>query len=118
MIRTIDFDRRPIKVGEWRPLTPQGDGPFVVEIKCFVDNPPPPGYKACDECGKFEIENNETIQITPSPSIFSQSPGRLDITVRDRTGDQREFSLMVFGDYNQFVVLNRNPSEAPPNVMA
>lgn len=95
MITQVSFNTSPIRIGERRLLRVWGDEPFAAEIKCFVENPPPPVFKSCPECGTFSINSGEPLVITPSDVVFANNEGSLEITVRDNSGDERQFSLKV-----------------------
>jgi len=55
MINVDVFDQSPMKPGEIRLMVLSGDGPFNVTNSCFVDNPPPAGFRPCSAC------NSETV---------------------------------------------------------
>src|SRR5713101_6052827 len=94
MIREVLFDDRPIQPGERRPLQAWADTPMFVEIKCFTNTPPPPGYKACPSCGKIELESGQQIYVTADLGIFSRSVGgELHVLLKDQTGDSRTYNL-------------------------
>lgn len=95
MIQTVNLNTSPIQVGEKRWLSVVGDEPFTVEIKCFVSNPPPRGFKPCPECGKFKITEAEVLEIMASPATFQNSQGTLDIHITDAVGDSELIRLMV-----------------------
>jgi hypothetical protein len=95
MIKNIEFDDRPMEVGEQRLLYAESDYKVAVEIKCFVQNPPPPGYKPCPSCGILDQKPGQPLVITASAELFSVSPGSLEITVRDGSGDEKHFSVAI-----------------------
>ena len=94
MIERVLFNNSPIYPGETRPLTAFSNLPLFVEVKCFTDTPPPPGYKACASCGVINARRGEEVEITADP-VALQSGGRLDVIVRDQSGDERIFKLTV-----------------------
>lgn len=100
MIQSIHLDTGPIRVGELRLLRAWGDEPLAVEIKCFVEKPPPSEFKHCPECGTFIVKNGQSIQIIPSHSVFANSEGSLEILIRDQSGDERQVSLQVISGIN------------------
>jgi hypothetical protein len=111
MIQIINLNTSPIQVGEKRWLSILGDEPFNVEIKCFVSNPPPRGFKPCPECGKFEIRQAEALEIMASPAAFQNSQGTLDIQITDAVGDSKLIRLVVL---TQLIPIQRTistPSE-------
>src|SRR5712664_3158052 len=96
MINEVFFDDGPIQPGESRPLLAWATTPMVVEIKCFTNTPPPPGYKACPSCGRIDLESGQQIQVTADLGIFSQAVGgELHVFLKDRTGDSRSYTLQV-----------------------
>jgi hypothetical protein len=96
MIREVLFDVSPIQAGEQRSLQAWADTPLSVEIKCFTSIPPPPGYKGCPSCGVIEIESGEKTYVTADRRTFERaSGGQLDVTLKDQTGDRREYQLKV-----------------------
>lgn len=111
MIKYVHLDTSPIRVGDQRWLSAEGDEPFAVEIKCFVSNPPPGGYKPCAECGRFDITEGQAVLITASPAVFQNNQGVLEIGVTDQTGDSKLFRLIVVA---QIVPITSTlPSPAP-----
>jgi hypothetical protein len=96
MIRNIEFDLSPIDAGATRDMVVRGRGPFVIELKCFVQNPPPPGYKPCRECGTIRAQDGESVLIKASAKSFA-SGGTLSMTVTDRDGDARDLNITVLG---------------------
>jgi hypothetical protein len=84
-----------MEIGEQRLLFAQSDTIVSVEIKCFVQNPPPPGYKPCPSCGTLEAKPGRPVSITASAEVFSISRGTLEIRVRDESGDERHFSVPI-----------------------
>lgn len=95
MIKAVHLDTSPIQIGVPRWLSAEGDGPFAVEIKCHVSNPPPPGYRACPECGSFNIDEFEPLPVIASHAGFPNGQGTLDITITDRLSDSKKFRLVV-----------------------
>lgn len=96
MIAIVEFDMHPFKPGESRVLTLQADEPSTIQIRCFVSNPPPPGYKPCDECGTFRtITNDQPVWIVADAQVFAREGGTLEIDIRDAAGDQRVLRIGV-----------------------
>jgi hypothetical protein len=95
MIRNIEFDQRPIGAGEMRALVVHADSPLRVAIKCFVEAPPPRGYRPCDACGVITLQSGAMHFINADKGAFKEEGGRLEITVSDRSGDTRTFNLEV-----------------------
>jgi len=95
MITDVVLDRRRLRAGETRYLQAYGDDPLVVEIHCFAQKPPPPGYKPCKECGSFRVGSGEAVAVTANARVFSAHGGRLMVSVRDARGDTKEIRLTV-----------------------
>jgi hypothetical protein len=91
----FDFDNRPMMPGESRDFTLTSGAPARVDVRCFLSSPPPPGYRACSECGSYPIQQHQTIQIKANQAIFSQAQGGLDITISDANGDEVKIHLQV-----------------------
>jgi hypothetical protein len=93
------FDDGPIQPGERRSLQAWADTVMTVAIKCFTNDPPPPGYKACPSCGVIKLESGAQIYITADRGVF-QRAGRgaeLHVSLEDLTGDRRDYRLNVLG---------------------
>ena len=96
MIRDVKFDTSPIHPGEKRPLQAWADTRMTVAIKCFTKAPPPPGYKACPSCGEIKMDSGETTYVEAHYGTFERAKdGRLDVKIRDLTGDERAYHLRV-----------------------
>lgn len=95
MITDIVLDRSALKAGETRYLQAYGEEPLTVDIHCFAQKPPPPGYKPCKECGAFKIRSGQALAVTATSRVFADHGGRLEITIRDNQGDVREIRLVV-----------------------
>jgi hypothetical protein len=91
----LDIERGPIQIGEGRSLFVAGDGPFLVSTACFVDNPPPPGFRGCSECLTVEIQSGESVYLQASRDFWEGRKGHILITCRDSTGSVREIKLIV-----------------------
>jgi hypothetical protein len=96
MIREVKFDAGPIQAGEKRPLQAWADTRMSLEIKCFTNTPPPPGYKGCPSCGVINIDSGKVTYVTADRRTFEQAGGgQLDVTLEDQSGDRREYQLSV-----------------------
>ena len=96
MILDVHFTLGSIQPGESRPLIAWSDVDLLsVEIECFREPPQPPRPRPCQECGKFTVVSGEELVVTASRYAFQDAKGFLLVTVRDQTGDQREFRLNV-----------------------
>jgi hypothetical protein len=95
VIERVDFDESPINAGDQRALTAWSDTPMTVAIKCFTDEPPPPGYKACSACGTIPVKSGVTIYITADRGTFEQAGGVLELYLTDAAGDSRTLTADV-----------------------
>ena len=95
MIRSVSIDTTPMHPGDSRSVTVWSDATFSVAIKCWVFDPPPPGFKPCDACGEFLKIGDISFKIVAPFSVFRSSPGELRIAVSDMTGYLREFRIPV-----------------------
>jgi len=93
----IEFSTEPIAAGEARPFRAHGVAPITVQIKCFANKPPPPGFKPCPECGTFKMKSGESQLIRVSETTFSIGGGSLEIVAKDSSGAIARFSLEVVG---------------------
>jgi hypothetical protein len=91
----LNLDQSPLQVGEGRSLRISGDGPFLVSTACFIDNPPPPGFRGCAECRTVEIQPGESIDVLASRDFWQGKRGYILVTCRDSSGDVREIKLLV-----------------------
>lgn len=94
MTLNVDFSNEPMEAGETRELILRSPLPAEVKIRCFVHSPPP-GYRACDECGTFKIRTGESVAIHAGPKVFGVRGGHLDIEVTDSLGEAARYRLEV-----------------------
>lgn len=90
----LDFNAEPMETGESRELILRSPLPAEVKIRCFVHSPPP-GYRACDECGTFKIKTGESVAVHAGPRVFGDGGGHLEIEISDSSGQSRRFRLNV-----------------------
>jgi len=95
MIDQVDFDDSPITPGRRRTLRAWSKTPLTVEIKCFVTQPPPAGYKPCASCGVMHPNSGQAVEIVADRAVFRRPGGHLSIVVSDADGDRKEYSLPV-----------------------
>jgi hypothetical protein len=97
MIQNVQFSTARMTPGEVRDLTVWADGSITVDIKCFVWDPPPAGFKSCSACGTFPAANGTPIQVVADEQLFMTSGGRLNIAlVEDTTGATWTVDVDVF----------------------
>jgi len=95
MIEIVEFDRSPAERGIVRRLILSGDGPFRVSTSCFVDTPPPPGFRPCPECSTWTVNALEPVDIEVSPKFWRRKGGEIQVRIEDATGVRRVLSLKV-----------------------
>jgi hypothetical protein len=95
MITSVSVATDPIAVGEIRELIVHGDSPLSVAIKCFVKNPPPPGFKECKECGVIPLRSGQPHLFTVGLLDDERSQGSVFIFIKDAHGDHYTVELPV-----------------------
>ena len=95
LIQRVIFPRHPMTVGESRQLAVQGDSPFQVSISCFVDEPPPPGFRPCEQCRTHSLAAEATLDVYASPSFWRGRIGYFSIHIIDRLGDSTDLRIEV-----------------------
>lgn len=95
MIRNVDISLAPLVAGEMRELRIYGDGPFRVSLKCFVFEPPPPGYRECPECAVRTLAEGEAFLLRVSRRTWADRAGELQLRIVDSTGDHSELAIRV-----------------------
>ena len=98
MIDVVQFDPRPLRAGESRELVLSGDGPFQVMVSCFVDRPPPPGFRPCAACGKTTVRALERFRITTDREMWRRKEGSVQIDIVDATGEEKTLILTISVD--------------------
>lgn len=95
MIFGIDLDTAPMMPGEARRLIVNSSAEsLTITIKCFVSDPPPPGFRSCPECGTINARSGEPVQIVAS-SRFLNAQSSVAIEIQDSEGDVRNLSVEV-----------------------
>jgi hypothetical protein len=98
MIKVVNFDDSPMDAQESRELLLTGNGPFRIKASCFVDNPPPPGFRPCAACGKQRvIRAMEPFVVSPDAAFPPGSRGRFSIDIEDDVGEQLHLEIEVHG---------------------
>ncbi len=90
----IDFEDQPMVTGERRRMVLRGNGPFMVSKSCFIDEPPPPGFRPCPACGVYTVAENQPFDIETS-SFWQGKKGTLVIEIKDATGNSRQIKIEV-----------------------
>lgn len=98
MIEVIEFSTQPLFPGEQRPLVLDGDGPFRVAESCFVDNPPPKGFRPCTHCSIRTTPARKELLIEADTTFWKGKNGRLELEINDTVGDMLKLELRVIAD--------------------
>ena len=98
MIDVLEFKQGPLVAGERRRLVLAGDGPFTVSTSCFVDNPPPPGFRPCQECPSTTVVEREVFTIQAGAKFWKGKTGLIDVAIKDSVGDSLRLQLQVLPD--------------------
>lgn len=98
MIEVLEFDTAPLAVGERRKLVLDGDGPFQVGESCFVEHPPPQGFRRCSQCSIRSIAARMPLFIEADAGFWKGKIGNLELGIRDTVGDTLTLELRVIAD--------------------
>ena len=95
----LSSDQDQIEIGQEITVSAMGDNPpFIIQISCFVEDPPPPGFKGCAECNVYEVESNELIKLTADQNFWWNHRGSYRIKIRDSVGDTEEVRIPVISE--------------------
>lgn len=94
----LDYSDRPLILGEKRSVYVFGNGPFFITSSCFVDTPPPPGFRECAECGILKIESGESFEIDAASDFWKRKKGTIMINITDSNGDVEKIDFIVLPD--------------------
>ncbi|AZZ98466.1 hypothetical protein [Pseudoalteromonas sp. R3] len=100
MINIDGYDETPMQTGETRKIVITGDGPFEIINSCFVDSPPPPGFKPCSACRSAIIQSGEVYRISTDPKFWLKKEGYISIEVTDSLGNSKSIKILVLSDQN------------------
>jgi hypothetical protein len=98
MINVDVFDRTPMFPGDRRELLLSGDGPFKVTNSCFVDTPPPAGFRPCSACSSVVVQAGTPHYIVAEQSFWTGKEGEIEITIVDAVGDNLSIRMNVLPD--------------------
>lgn len=71
----------PIVPGEFIELQIQGDGPFTIISSCFVDSPPPTGFRPCTACNTTRLSLGEGYSLSADPDFWQGRRGNIRIEI-------------------------------------
>jgi hypothetical protein len=95
MIEILEFKRGPLAPGEQRPLVLAGDGPFTVSTSCFVEDPPPPGFRPCAECSTTKVAVNQALMVEAGARFWAGKRGVIGVRITDSVGETLKLELAV-----------------------
>lgn len=95
MIQDAEFDRSPFAPGETRVFRNGGNESLRIAIRCFLQEPPPPGLKPCPSCGVIDVASGQEIAITANEEAFMDGKGVLSISIQDSSGAEEVFEVEV-----------------------
>lgn len=98
MINVAIFETGPIQTGKSRDLILSGDGPFQLTLSCFVESPPPPGFRPCAACGDFTVNSFESFKINSDQTLWQGKEGSIVIDIVDAVGDTEQLKIKVLPD--------------------
>ena len=74
----------------------RGDGPFTLSKSCFVDDPPPAGFRPCPACSVAMVEEGSRQLISADPTFWRGKRGKLVINIKDKMGNVRNMVVQVY----------------------
>lgn len=95
MIRRLSVNKEVASPGDEVTLSIEGRGPFSVSFACFVEDPPPAGFKECDACQTRSFRESEFSFIVEEWWISKN--GRISIRAKDSDGDSKSVNLSIVG---------------------
>lgn len=98
MIRIDVLDSRPMLPGDRRELVLSGDAPFTVTNSCFVDTPPPVGFRPCSACNSVVVPAGKPHVIVADADFWTGKEGTLEVTIEDAVGESRTIRMDVVPD--------------------
>ena len=92
----VHIDRSPFRPGQDRGLSVDGEGDeYEVDIMCFVRSPPPPGVRACRECGRIRLRRGEQAHIRASEDVFREADGFVRLLIQSNRGEKEQIDLEI-----------------------
>jgi hypothetical protein len=98
MIQVLELKRAPLAAGERRPLVLDGDAPFQVSTSCFVDSPPPSGFRPCAQCSTDTVAARQPLVIEAGAEFWTGKKGTITISITDAVGDSLNIELKILSD--------------------
>ncbi len=91
----LDFATGPMELGETRILRASGDAPFNITISCFVSDPPPRGFRPCEQCAVHTLAENQALKIVADETFWSDKTGGLLIDISDSVGVRHHVRIAI-----------------------
>jgi hypothetical protein len=98
MINVDEFESSPMLGGQARNVVLSGDGPFHVTVSCFVDRPPPAGFRPCGACGAFTVQSGQPFQIHSDQALWRGKKGSIIVDIVDAVGATKRLKIAVRSD--------------------
>jgi hypothetical protein len=98
VIHSIDVSASEVIVGQPFTIEVHADSSVQVSVGCFVDKPPPPRFKGCNECNVQTIQSGQPFAITPRADTWRNQKGGYRIKVTDADGNTETIIVRVLGD--------------------
>lgn len=95
------YDHTPLIVGQVRRIRIIGNGPFKISVSCFVDNPPPAGFRPCAACGDFQTESGSDFNVEANLDFWKNQKGNIQVEVTDSNSIVDSIILSVEEDNYQ-----------------
>ncbi len=89
------FEGGTLSPGGSKEFVLHGAGPFRVTTQCFVDDPPPPGFRSCPECSSFEVAEDVSFRVECPEQLWERGQGHMLLDVVDAHGERARFRLNV-----------------------
>lgn len=96
MISNVNFNSTNIRAGRNIVMTVEAMYPIVVEVYCFVTQPPPPNFVPCPDSGRHEISESRPFEFRTSERTF-ENDGYVEFQIMDADGDSGTFRVEIEG---------------------
>lgn len=101
MIKIVKFENVPMNPGDSHRLILDGNEPFTLTYKCFVDNPP--GFHPCDDCSdSVTIGSNQVHEIRCDPFFWQGKTGHIVVQITDGVGNSKRLKIKVLSGYMNY----------------
>lgn len=96
MIRQVLFNATDIQAGDTLEVNIDAAYPVVIEIYCFVTQPPPAKFVPCPSAGSHRLDVEQPFYFVTSSRTF-QNDGGLEVNITDAEGDRQSYQINVSG---------------------